>query len=144
MLINHQQKQGFTIVERKLPVISGCLGQGYPYGASATTTGTYQCREDSPTFGMTEQTALNTLLQPYMGTSRPAPAFTTALNSATGQWKRGISYFLSGTAVGSNIRMDVTFAGTGTCPSLSGVAPSAQNTYTNGNSVCLYVVGVVE
>lgn len=128
----------------RLPAVSGCLGQDYPYDATATSSGTYQCRQDSPTFGMSEQASLYAALAPYMGSSRPAPTFTTALNSSTGQWKRGISYFLAGSAAGSNIRLDIAFAGTNACPQLGGITANALNTYTNGNSVCLYVIGVVE
>jgi len=126
----------------KLPTVSGCLGSNYPYDREGNATGTYQCRQDTSTTGLSENATLNTTLQPYMS-NRPTPPMVTGGNSAT-VWRRGIQYYVTGSAAGSTIRIDVTFSGQGECPSLSGIATSGKTNYSDGNSMCPYVIGTVQ
>lgn len=116
-----------------------CLGTGYKYGPSGSdTSGVAQCRQDTSGSGMTENTAFNTSMQPYVGASMPTPAMVTGyLND--NQWRRGLSYAYGG-GDGTLNYIFATFDGDITCPGISGTESSSK-TLWGGNTNCLYTIG---
>lgn len=128
-----------------LPNIAGCLGSGYMFNYDGKgTTGTGQCRQDAASYGVTENTALNQALAPYIST-KPTPSMkTTAVNSPTA-WYRGLYYYTYPDPSNSGktfARIDVVLSSAGTCPtSLGGITGYAAGTTADKNHVCHYSFG---
>ncbi len=128
-----------------LPNVTGCLGANYKYNVDgAGTSGIGQCRQDSATYGVTDDPALDAMLAPYIS-SQPAPSMlTTATNSAT-NWYRGIYYYLYPDPGGSGqtfARIDFVLTSSTSCPTtLGGVTGYAAGQTTDKDWVCHYSFG---
>ncbi len=117
-----------------------CLGGSYKYGISGTdTSGIAQCRQDYPaTAGITENSAFNTAMAPYVGTKPPTPAMVTLIYSSD-SWRRGLSYNQTAEGV---LRIDAVYIGNiNPCPAIGGATVGSRDTGTNSNTECRYVIG---
>ena len=119
---NGQWPAGFT-----------CLGEDYPYGETGTDTSGAQCRQDHAVASV--NTAFHTTMRSHMNTL-PMPALVTWSNGTN--WYRGLSY-LRGGGDGTQVYIMVTYAGTGQCPVVDGIASSASQ--AGGNILCNYLIG---
>lgn len=113
-----------------------CLGEGYSYGESGTETTGAQCRKDTNANFVTSS-SFNTMLEPYLGTSRPAPSMVTVAR-ADGTWRRGLMYAYNGGA-GNLTYILAAYKGDVTCPATTGTLSVSKSTWGDG-TLCTYIV----
>ena len=116
-----------------MPGNSGCLGTMYGYGPDGTDISGYQCRQDSPTYGININNTFNTALTKYLPGTFPQPSLTATYLHNSSYWYKGAYYYA--TVPG---RIDFVLEGKNTvCPTIGGlILNSSQNSSTTDTVFC--------